>query len=121
MDLVAGAVGSVIGKLGELLHEEYKLQKGLPEKIESLKHELESAETALSKVGEVPPEQLDPQVWLWASEVREASYDMEDILNTFLVSIVDVDAPAENRNIMLSSSFCFIFSVKFFSLFTTSC
>ncbi|XP_004980930.1 putative disease resistance protein At1g50180 [Setaria italica] len=85
MDLVAGAVGSVIAKLGELLHEEYKLQKGLPEKIESLKHELESAQMALSKVGEVPPEQLDPQVRLWASEVREASYDMEDILDTFLV------------------------------------
>ncbi|XP_034606423.1 disease resistance protein Pik-2 isoform X2 [Setaria viridis] len=101
MDLVAGAVGSVIGKLGELLQAEYKLQKGLPEQIQSLKHELESAQTALSKVGEVPPEQLDPQVRLWASEVREASYDMEDILDTCLVSIVDVDAPAENKNGLL--------------------
>ncbi|XP_034585149.1 disease resistance protein Pik-2 isoform X2 [Setaria viridis] len=101
MDLVAGAVGSVIGKLGELLQAEYKLQKGLPEQIESLKNELESAQTALSKVGEVPPEQLDPQVRLWASEVREASYDMEDILDTFLVSIVDVDAPAEKKDGLL--------------------
>ncbi|RCV37698.1 hypothetical protein SETIT_8G083700v2 [Setaria italica] len=101
MDLVSGAVGSVIGKLGELLHEEYKLQKGLPEQIQSLKHELESAKTVLSKVGEVLPEQLDPQVRLWASEVREASYDMEDILDTCLVSIIDVDAPAENKNGLL--------------------
>ncbi|TKW37522.1 hypothetical protein SEVIR_1G052200v4 [Setaria viridis] len=92
MDLVAGAVGSVIGKLGELLQAEYKLQKGLPQQIESLKHELESAQTALSKVGEVPPEQLDPQVRLWAREVREASYDMEDILDTFLIKVAD---PAE--------------------------
>ncbi|CAO2145181.1 unnamed protein product [Urochloa humidicola] len=92
MDLVSGAVGSLIGKLGELLQVEYKLQKGLPEQIESLKHELEAAQTALHKVGEVPPEQLDPQVRLWAGEVREASYDMEDILDTFLA---EVAAPAE--------------------------
>ncbi|XP_066376630.1 disease resistance protein Pik-2-like [Miscanthus floridulus] len=98
MDLVTGAVGSVIGKLGKLLGAEYKLQKGLPEQIESLKHELETAQTALCKVGEVLPEQLDPQVRLWAREISEASYDMEDILDTFLVSIVDVDAPAENKN-----------------------
>ncbi|CAO2142938.1 unnamed protein product [Urochloa humidicola] len=94
MDLVSGALGSVISKLGELLQKEYKLQKGLSEQIESLKHELESAQTALHKVGEVPPEQLDPQVQLWAREVREASYDMEDILDTFLV---EVAAPAETE------------------------
>ncbi|CAN6226831.1 unnamed protein product [Urochloa humidicola] len=94
MDLVSGAVGSLIGKLGELLQVEYKLQKGLPEQIESLKHELEAAQTALHKVGEVPPEQLDPQVRLWAGEVREASYDMEDILDTFLA---EVAAPAEEQ------------------------
>ncbi|CAO2150437.1 unnamed protein product, partial [Urochloa humidicola] len=94
MDLVSGAVGSLIGMLGELLQVEYKLQKGLPEQIESLKHELEATQTALHKVGEVPPDQLDPQVRLWAGEVREASYDMEDILDTFLA---EVAAPAEEE------------------------
>ncbi|XP_022685325.1 putative disease resistance protein At1g50180 [Setaria italica] len=98
MDLVSGAVGSVIGKLGELLQAEYKLQKGLPQQIQSLKDELESAQTALSKVGEVRPEQLDPQVRLWAREVREASYDMEDILDTFLVEVTD---PAEKKDGLL--------------------
>ncbi|CAO2151520.1 unnamed protein product [Urochloa humidicola] len=101
MDLVAGAVGSVIRKLGELLQKEYKLQKGLPEQIDSLKNELESAHTALCKVGELPPEQLDPQVRLWAREVRETSYDMEDILDTFLVSIVEVYTTAENKDGLL--------------------
>ncbi|CAL4990764.1 unnamed protein product [Urochloa decumbens] len=95
MDLVSGALGSIISKLGELLQKEYKLQKGLSEQIESLKHELESAQTALHKVGEVPPEQLDPQVQLWAREVREASYDMEDILDTFLV---EVGTPADEKD-----------------------
>ncbi|CAL4990835.1 unnamed protein product [Urochloa decumbens] len=94
MDLVAGALGSVIRKLGELLQAEYKLHKGLSEQIESLKHELESAQMALRKVGEVLPEQLDLQVRLWACEVREASYDMEDILDIFLV---EVAAPADEK------------------------
>ncbi|XP_066383733.1 putative disease resistance RPP13-like protein 3 [Miscanthus floridulus] len=91
MDLVAGAVGSIVTKLGELLHGEYKLQKGLPEQMEYLKNELESAHTALRYLGETPPEQLGPQVRLWAREVREASYDMEDILDTFLVDVVEGD------------------------------
>ena len=71
MDLVAGAVGSIIGKLGELLQAEYKLQEGLPEQIESLRKELECAQTAFLTVREAPPEQLDSQVRLWAHEVRD--------------------------------------------------
>ncbi|CAD6255619.1 unnamed protein product [Miscanthus lutarioriparius] len=98
MDLVAGAVGSILTKLGELLHGEYKLQKGLPEQIEYLKNELESAHTALCKVGETPPEHLDRQVQLWAGDVREASYDMEDILDAFLVDVVEGAAPAETKS-----------------------
>ena len=98
MDLVAGAVGSIVTKLGELLHGEYKLQKGLPEQIEYLKNELESAHTALCKVGATPPEQQDPQVRLWAREVREASYDMEDILDAFLVDVMEGAAPAKTKS-----------------------
>lgn len=75
----------------------YKLQKGLPREIESLKKELEGAQTALLKVGEVPREQLDAQVRLWAREVREASYDMEDILDTFIVHVAEVAAPAKEN------------------------
>jgi len=98
MDLVAGAVGSIIGKLGELLQAEYKLLEGLPEQIESLKKELECAQTAFLTVKEVPPGQLDPQVRLWAREVREASYDMEDILDALLVDVVEGAAPAETES-----------------------
>jgi len=95
---VAGAVGSIIGKLGELLQAEYKLLEGLPEQIESLKKELECAQTAFLTVKEVPPGQLDPQVRLWAREVREASYDMEDILDALLVDVVEGAAPAETES-----------------------
>jgi hypothetical protein len=73
---------------------------GLLEQIESLKNELESAHAALRTVSEVPPEQLDPQVRLWAREVREASYDMEDILDTFLVDGAPADGLGKGRRLL---------------------
>ncbi|KAF8714055.1 hypothetical protein HU200_028050 [Digitaria exilis] len=87
MDLVAGAMGNLAPKLLQLLQDEYKLQKGLRDEVKSLAQELESTHVALCKVAQVPPDQLDPQVKLWARDVREASYDMEDVLDTFLVRV----------------------------------
>jgi disease resistance protein RPM1 len=40
-------------------------------------------------VGEVPPEQLSEVVKVWARDAREVSYDMEDIVDTFLVRVQD--------------------------------
>ncbi|XP_039836647.1 disease resistance protein Pik-2-like isoform X5 [Panicum virgatum] len=89
MELVTGAMGSLLPKLGELLKEEYGLQKGVRKKIQSLSRELEAAHAVLRKIGDVPPEELDELVRLWARDVREASYDMEDIVDTFLVRVDD--------------------------------
>lgn len=87
MDLVTGAMGSLLPKLFQLLRDEYKLQKGVRAEVESLSRELESMHVALCKVAQVRHDQLDPQVRLWARDVREASYDMEDVLDTFLVRV----------------------------------
>ncbi|CAN6181183.1 unnamed protein product [Urochloa humidicola] len=87
MALVAGAIGNLVPKLLQLLRDEYKLQKGLRAEVEYLAKELESTHVALSKVAQVPHDQLDSQVKLWARDIREASYDMEDILDTFLVRV----------------------------------
>ena len=50
---------------------------------------------ALVKVGEVPRDQLDRQVKLWA-EVRELSYNMEDVVDKFLVRVEGIQQPHDN-------------------------
>ncbi|CAD6342907.1 unnamed protein product [Miscanthus lutarioriparius] len=50
MELVTGAMGSLIPKLKDLLKEEYKLQTGVKDQVRSLELELESAHAALHKV-----------------------------------------------------------------------
>jgi disease resistance protein RPM1 len=98
-DLVMGAMGSIIPKLGELLKEEYSLQTGVKDRIRSLTRELELAQAALGKVAEVPWDQLDKQVQIWARNVREASYDMEDVLDTFLVRVKGPESAEEKQSL----------------------
>jgi disease resistance protein RPM1 len=89
MVLVTGAIGSIGPRLLELLKDEYKLQRGLQKQVKFLSDELESVHTALLKVAEVPWDQLDEQVKIWARQVRDESYEMEDVLDTFLVRVED--------------------------------
>lgn len=95
MAIVSGAMDILLPKLAELLTDEFKLQKGLKEEIASLSRELESMQAALVKISEVPVGQLDGQVKVWAKEVREMSYDIEDSIDTFQVSFGDAQGPTE--------------------------
>ncbi|XP_004963180.1 putative disease resistance RPP13-like protein 3 [Setaria italica] len=86
MDLVTGAVGSLASKLLQLLVEEYKLQTtGLKKQVQSLSAELESIHPFLNKVANVPWYLLDEQIKVWAREVRDKCYDVEDVFDTLLV------------------------------------
>ena len=87
MAVVLGAMGKLAPKLLQLLQSEYELQKNVKRKVEFVTRELESIEAALHKVAAVPWDQLDEQVKVWARQVRDASYDMEDVLDTFLVRV----------------------------------
>uniref|UniRef100_I1R0W4 Disease resistance N-terminal domain-containing protein n=1 Tax=Oryza glaberrima TaxID=4538 RepID=I1R0W4_ORYGL len=70
MEVVTGAMGALLSKLGNLLKEEYKLHRNLREEITFLKSELESMEAALLKVSEAPIDQPpDRQVKIWARDV----------------------------------------------------
>ncbi|VAH55808.1 unnamed protein product [Triticum turgidum subsp. durum] len=81
-----GAIGFVIAKLGNLLAGKYKLLKGAKGEIMFLKAELESMRAFLERMSEAE-EEPDKQAKLWAKEVCDLSYDIEDSVDEFIVLV----------------------------------
>uniref|UniRef100_M8BQM0 Disease resistance protein RPP13 n=2 Tax=Aegilops tauschii TaxID=37682 RepID=M8BQM0_AEGTA len=94
-------MGSLLPKLGELLKEEYKLQKRVKKDVASLSNEMMSMHAALHKVAGVPLEQLDEQVKLWVSDVRDLSSHMEDVVDRFLVRVEGFEPAANSAGLKL--------------------
>ncbi|KAL6595432.1 hypothetical protein ACP70R_047772 [Stipagrostis hirtigluma subsp. patula] len=80
-----GVMASLLGKLGDLLTDKYKLLKGAKGQIMFLKAELESIYAFLKKISDT--EEPDEQAKCWAKDVRELSYDIEDSVNEFLLRV----------------------------------
>jgi disease resistance protein RPM1 len=95
MEFATVGLSTLLPKLAQLLHEKYKLHKGAREGIQFLHSELEAMHAALKKVGEVPIEQLDEQRRIWARNVRELSYDMEDIVDAYMVGVEGPRPPSK--------------------------
>ncbi|CAN6362824.1 unnamed protein product [Urochloa humidicola] len=90
MELAAGALSSLLPKLGSLLTDEYKLQKGVRGEIRFLQAEMESMEAALKMVSKLPAHQIDDLSKIWVRDLKELVYDIEDSVDAFMVGI---DAP----------------------------
>ncbi|KAJ1288827.1 hypothetical protein BS78_02G117800 [Paspalum vaginatum] len=85
VDLATGAMGSLLHKLDEILKDEYNLEISVKTDIESFLEELMDMQLALRKVSQVQRDNLDDQIKRWADGVREMSYDIEDVVDGFLV------------------------------------
>jgi hypothetical protein len=85
MELVMGAMTSIISKLGGLLVGEYNLRKEAKEEIRFLQSELESMQSALELLSNKPPHELHIQDKIWARDLMELSYDIEDTIDRFMV------------------------------------
>ncbi|KAJ1257146.1 hypothetical protein BS78_K193900 [Paspalum vaginatum] len=89
-----GVPGTLLPKLGELLMDEYNLHKNAKKDVEYVSKELRRIHATLRMVDEVPPENLTELVKMWAADIWELSYDMEDIVDSFLVR---VQGPTDER------------------------
>ncbi|CAD6340712.1 unnamed protein product [Miscanthus lutarioriparius] len=77
-----GVMSSLLAKLGELLGEDYKMQRGMRREIAFLKDELSSMNALLERLAD--SETLDPQTKEWRDQVREMSYDIEDCIDDYM-------------------------------------
>ncbi|CAD6264312.1 unnamed protein product [Miscanthus lutarioriparius] len=82
-----GALKPVLEKLTALMGDEYKRFKRVRREVQSLMDELAAMHSFLLKMSE--EENPDPQDKNWMKEVRELSYDMEDILDEFMLHVDD--------------------------------
>nr|CAB3462721.1 unnamed protein product [Digitaria exilis] len=95
MEFATAGLGTLLPKLAELLKEEYNLQAGARKGIRFLQEELERTQAALRELGKVPLEELNELVRLWARDIRDVSYDMEDIVDTFVVRVQGAGPPSK--------------------------
>ncbi|XP_044949281.1 uncharacterized protein LOC123398899 isoform X2 [Hordeum vulgare subsp. vulgare] len=100
MDLVVGAstgaLQAVLPRLARMLGEEYKLQKGVKDAVRYLHKELESMQTALEKVSQVPVDQVDPLVKLWARDLRDMSYKIQDAIDSYMAHVDSAREPGSS-------------------------
>lgn len=95
MDVETGAMSSLLPKLRDLLSDKYNLQKAVRRQARSVSAELDSIYAFLRRVTDAPPEMADKHARTWARQMREASYDIDDIIETALMSADGCSEPID--------------------------
>ncbi|XP_037449807.1 disease resistance protein RGA5-like [Triticum dicoccoides] len=85
-----GVLNPLLGKLGQLLGEEYKKLTGVRKQASFLKDELSAMKALLDKMELM--DKLDPTAKNWRDHIREMSYDMENCIDDFIHDIQGADA-----------------------------
>nr|BAJ94458.1 predicted protein [Hordeum vulgare subsp. vulgare] len=80
-----GALNPLLGKLSQLLGEEYKKLTGVRKQAAFLKDELSAMKALLDKMELM--DKLDPSAKDWRDHIREMSYDMENCIDDFIHDI----------------------------------
>ncbi|KAI5001786.1 hypothetical protein ZWY2020_026436 [Hordeum vulgare] len=80
-----GVMNSLLGKLTTLMGEEFAKLKNLRKEVKHIIDELSSMKGALESLADL--DELDIQTTRWRDEVREMSYDIEDIIDDFMCKV----------------------------------
>lgn len=84
---LTGAMGSLRPKLLELLDEDYNLERSVKECLEVLERQMERMHAGLNTLSQVQRDQLYQEDKVWAKQVRELSYVIEDMVDELIISM----------------------------------
>ncbi|KAI4978801.1 hypothetical protein ZWY2020_015554 [Hordeum vulgare] len=87
-----GALNPLLGKLSQLLGDEYKKLTGVRKQASFLKDELSAMKALLDKMELM--DKLDHSAKNWRDHIREMSYDMENCIDDF---IHDIEGAREKK------------------------
>jgi hypothetical protein len=105
MEAVTAVLSSVLIKVGTLLDDEHSLSNEVSEELRLFKLHLEGLKALTEDVSSTPPGHLDERDKLWARDMRDISYDFEDIIDSFMVPVSDGsdDAPKMSLKLLHAS------------------
>jgi uncharacterized protein YeeX (DUF496 family) len=84
-----GVMSSLLGKLARLMGEEFAKFRKLRKEVKFMSDELSSMKDALGSLADV--DDLDAQTKRWRDTVREMSFDIEDIIDDFMLNIGEIN------------------------------
>ncbi|KAK1625925.1 hypothetical protein QYE76_000240 [Lolium multiflorum] len=97
VDVTSGAMGSLLDKLGKLVTEDYSLDMSIKSDIESLSVDLAMIHLDLPELENVV------RAKFFIDEVRELSYNTEDMIDSFMVHVDPDSSSSGFREIMHES------------------